>query len=96
MLSFSDHFDKRLYFISHRKPLTSNNEGFRFLKLSEFKQWKSFVRIGQNFEAKMAYNDKKWHVKTHIHKSAMKISIIHSQHNLPFLRRIKVMHAPKT
>ena len=31
-----------------------SNEGFRFLKLSEFKQWKSFVRIGRNFKAKMA------------------------------------------
>ena len=29
-------------------------ERFRFLKLSEFKQWKSFVRIGQNFKDKMA------------------------------------------
>ena len=43
-----------------------SNEGFCFLKLSEFKQLKSFVRIGWN-------------------QSTMKISIIHSQHSLPFL-----------
>ena len=29
-------------------------KGFGFLKLSEFKQWKSSVKIGQNFKAKMA------------------------------------------
>ena len=46
---------------SHRQPL----------KLSEFEQWKSFVRIGKNGMLKRI-----------IHKSAMKISIIHSQHNL--------------
>ena len=45
---------------------------------------KSFVRIGQNFKAKMALNNKEDHVKTYIHQSAMKISIIQSQHNLPF------------
>ena len=61
-----------------------SNEGFRFLKLSEFKQLKSFVRIGQNFKAKMTLNNKEWHVKTYIHQSAIKISIIHSQHSLPF------------
>ena len=31
-----------------------SNEGLRFLKLSEFKQSKSFVRIKQYFKAKMA------------------------------------------
>ena len=62
----------------------AENPGFRFLKLSEFKQLKSFVRIGRNFKAKMALNNKEWHVKTYIHQSAMKISIIHSQHSLPF------------
>ena len=55
-----------------------------FLKLSELKQLKSYVRIGRNFQANMALNNKKWHVKTYIHKSPMKISIIHSQHSLPF------------
>ena len=34
-------------------------KGFGFLKLSEFKQWKSSVKIGQNFKAKMAWIDKK-------------------------------------
>ena len=33
------------------------NDRFRFLKLSDFKQWKSFVKIGQNFEAKVALNN---------------------------------------
>ena len=56
-------------------------KGFRFLKLSEFKQLKSFVRIGQNFKAKMVLNNKEWHVKTYIHQSATKVYIIHS---LPF------------
>ena len=41
---------------------TPSNEGFRFLKLSEFKQLKYFVRIGQNFKAKMALNNKELHV----------------------------------
>ena len=45
------------------------NEGFSFIKLSEFKQLKSFVRIGRNFKAKMALNNKEWHVKTYIHQS---------------------------
>ena len=40
---------------------------------------KSFVRIGRNFKAKMALNNKEWHVKTYIHQSVMKISITHSQ-----------------
>ena len=31
-----------------------SNKGFLLLKTSEFKQWKSFVRIGRNFKAKMA------------------------------------------
>ena len=45
------------------KTATENplNEGFRFLKLSEFKQLKYFVRIGQNFKAKMALNNKELH-----------------------------------
>ena len=34
---------------------------------------KSFVRIGRNFKAKMALNNKEWHVKTYIHQSVMKI-----------------------
>ena len=46
---------------------------------------KSFVGIGRNFKTKMALNNKEWHVKTYVHQSALKISIIHSQHNLPFL-----------
>ena len=53
---------------------------------------KSFVRIGQNFKAKMALNNKEWHVKTYIHQSAMKISIIHSQHSLSFFEHQNVMH----
>ena len=32
----------------------------------------------------MAFNDKKWHVKSYINENATKISIIHSQHSLPF------------
>ena len=32
----------------------------------------------------MALYNKEWHVKTYIHQSAVKISIIHSQHSLPF------------
>ena len=55
-----------------------------FLELLELKQLKSYVRIGRNFQANMALKNKKWHVKTYIHKSPMKISIIHSQHSLPF------------
>ena len=61
--------------------------GVRFLKLLELK---SFVRIGRNFKAKMALNNKEWHVKTYIHQSAMKISIIQKQHSLPF-SSIKVL-----
>ena len=34
-----------------------SNEGFRFLKLLEMKQCKSFVIIGRNFKAKMALNE---------------------------------------
>ena len=30
---------------------------FRFLKLLELKQWKSFVIIGRNFKTKMALNE---------------------------------------
>ena len=45
-----------LYFIISLYIGTENpsNEGFCFLKLLEFKQLKSFVRIGQNFKAKMS------------------------------------------
>ena len=49
-----------LKFVIHRVVnhlcITENpsNEVLRFLKLSEFKQLKSFVRIGRNFKAKMA------------------------------------------
>ena len=59
---------------------------FRFLKLSnyQFKQLKSYVRIWRNFKAKMAFNNKEWHVKIYIRQSAMNKSIIHSQHSLPF------------
>ena len=39
-----------------------SNEGFLFLKLSEVKQLKSFVRIRRNFKAKKALNYKEWHV----------------------------------
>ena len=41
------------YLFSVAVIVTENlsNEGFRFLKLSEFKQLKSFVRIGRNFKA---------------------------------------------
>ena len=40
---------------SHGRAVNSpSKQGFHFLKLSEFKQWKSFVRIGRNFKAKMA------------------------------------------
>ena len=50
-----------------------------------YDELKSFVRIRRNFKAKMALNNKEWRVKTCIHKSAIKISIIHSQHHsLPF------------
>ena len=37
----------------------------------------------------MALNNQEWHVKTYIHQSTMKISIIHSQHSLPIS---SVMH----
>ena len=42
-----------LYLFSVAVTVTENlsNEGFRFLKSSEFKQLKSFVRIGRNFKA---------------------------------------------
>ena len=43
---------------SHGNP---SKEEFRFLKLLEFKQLKSFVRIRQNFKAKMGLNNKEWH-----------------------------------
>ena len=52
-----------------------SNEGFRFLK--QFKQLKSFVRIVRDFKAKMALNNKEWHVKIYIHQNAMKISVIY-------------------
>ena len=51
------------------KTATENplNEGFRFLKLSEFKQWKSFVKIRRNL-AKNSMKRQKWHVKTYIYR----------------------------
>ena len=76
---------KKLRFL--KKPLSQSQKPLKwgvFLKLSDFKQLKSFVRIGRNFKAKMALNNKEWNVKTYIHQSAMKISIIHSHHSLPF------------
>ena len=48
-----------------------------FLKSSEFKQWKSFVRIGQNFKGKMALNEK-------IVRYVKMLSLIQRQHILPF------------
>ena len=60
------------------------NEWFRFIKLSEFRQLKSFVKIRQNFKEKMAKNEKKWHVKTYTHQCVIKISTIHSKQSLPF------------
>ena len=50
-----------------------SNEGFRFLKLLQFKQLKSFVRIGQNFKAKIALNNNEWHFKTYIHQTVIKV-----------------------
>ena len=38
----------------------------------------SYPVHGRNFKAKMVLNNKEWHIKTYIHQSAMKISIIHS------------------
>ena len=80
------------YFMEIELKLLLNK--FCFLKLSEIKQLKSFIRIGRNFKAKMALNNKKLHAKTYIHKSAIKIFIIRSQHSLSFFS-IK-SYAPKT
>ena len=63
---------QRLFFVYFFRESNESNEGFCFLKLSEFKQMKSFVRIGRNFKAKMALNNKEWHVKTYIQKSRRK------------------------
>ena len=35
-----------------KKP---SNEGFPFLKLSDFKHWRSFVKVRRNFKSKLAY-----------------------------------------
>ena len=66
------------YLFSVAVTVTENlsNKGFRFLKSSDFKQLKSFVRIGRNSKANMSLNNNEWHIKTYIHQSAMKISII--------------------
>ena len=40
-----------------------SNEGFGFLKLLKFKQWK-LLELGETLKVKMAQNEKKWHVKT--------------------------------
>ena len=58
---------------SHREP-----------PIWEVEKWKSFDRIGLNFKAKWHKTTKNSYVKTYIHKSAMKISIVLSQHSLPF------------
>ena len=39
----------------------------------------------------MSLNDKKWHVKTYIHKSTMKISIVNPA-QLAIFEHLKVMH----
>ena len=67
------------------KTVTAENhpfERFCFLKLSEIKQWKSFVKIRRNYGIKRI---KMACVKTYIDRSAMKISFILSQHSFPFL-----------
>ena len=43
-------YKKWLYTVTENLPF----ERLRFLKLSEFKQWKFFVKIGQNFKAKLS------------------------------------------
>ena len=46
VVSANNHSAVNIYY---KKPLKG------FLKLSDSKQWKSSVRIGQNFKAKMAF-----------------------------------------
>ena len=38
----------------------------QILKLSDFKQRKSYVKIERYFKAKMTFNNQLWHIKTYI------------------------------
>ena len=85
--TFNDLIIVKLFCHSFRTSPGHIFQAFHFLKLSKFKQLKSFVKIRRNLKVIMALNNKEWPVKTYetyIHQSAMKIFIIHSQHSLPF------------
>ena len=69
----------------YQSQKTPQMRGFVFSNYQSLNNWNLLLESDRNSKAKMALNIKEWHIKTYIHWSAMKISIIHSQHSLPFL-----------